>query len=342
MWDQPNRSTDACALFAQGTYSYSPKWHVTLGYRYSDETKEDKGGNTYLYNSGYACDIEGGNCPRSDYNALPADYFENPYVYPETSANDNKGSWDHHDFRVGLDYQKSENTLLYSYLATGFKAGGIGDVFMETNPRTGEEINVRTSFEPEEVTTLELGFKTRLLDRKLDLRGAYFYSDYENMQYASVGAIAYTERWQALRDESGEYVRDEWGNIVFGWVARAGRRLLHPERPRGPDPGLRVRVRLASLDRRPDQRLCDLAGHEDLGRLGHQVELRPRLLLRSRLRVRAGRGEPGAAGQPQGQRAGRFADRSSSTSPWITPSCTRSPTRRSFPGSRTTGRTTPT
>jgi len=191
---------------------------VTLGYRYSDETKEDKGGNTYLYNSAYACDVAGGNCPRSEYNALPVDYFDNPDVYTETSANDNKGSWDHHDFRVGLDYQKSENTLWYGYLATGFKAGGIGDVFNETNPRTGEEINVRTSFEPEEVTTLELGFKTRLLDRKLDLRGNYFYTDYENMQYASVGAIAYTERWQALRDENGDYVRDDWGNIVFGWV----------------------------------------------------------------------------------------------------------------------------
>ena len=47
LFDQPDRSTSAGALFAQGTYSYSPKWHLTIGYRYSDETKEDQGGRTY-------------------------------------------------------------------------------------------------------------------------------------------------------------------------------------------------------------------------------------------------------------------------------------------------------
>jgi len=150
---------------------------------------------------------------------LPVDYFENPDFYPAVSPNDNSDSWKHHDWRIGLDYDKNENTLLYAYLATGFKAGGIGDVFAEINPRTGEEINVRTAFEPEEVTTLELGFKQRLLDRKLELRGAYFFSDYEKMQYASVGAIAYTERWLPLQDENGDPIQDPFGNIVFGWVS---------------------------------------------------------------------------------------------------------------------------
>jgi iron complex outermembrane receptor protein len=38
------------------------------------------------------------------------------------------------------------------------------------------------------------------------------------MQYASVGAIAFTERFQPLRDMNGDFVRDEFGNIVFGFV----------------------------------------------------------------------------------------------------------------------------
>ncbi len=216
MWDQPDRSTDAWALFAQGTYSFTDQWHLTLGYRHSDETKEDQGGRTYT------CTNDNGCAPgwwmRETLNSLPADYFHNRDVYPEFSANDNKGSWDHDDWRLGVDFDLNQNHLLYTYLATGFKAGGIGDVFHETNPRTGEEINVQTSFEPEEVLTWELGFKSRLFNDRLSLRGAYFYTDYEDMQYASVGAIAFTDRWEALLDDDGQPILDPNGEPVFGWV----------------------------------------------------------------------------------------------------------------------------
>jgi iron complex outermembrane receptor protein len=214
-WDQPNRTTDAWALFGQGTYSFTNQWHLTLGYRHSDETREDTGGRTYICNSGNGCVQE---YERAALNDLPADYYEDPSVYPEYNDNDNKGSWDHDDWRIGLDWDLSPSTLLYSYLASGFKSGGIGDVFYEINPRTGEEINVRTQYGPEEVLTWELGFKTRLANDKLSLRGAYFFTDYDDMQYASVGAIAITERWQALRDENGEPILDENGDPVFGWV----------------------------------------------------------------------------------------------------------------------------
>jgi iron complex outermembrane receptor protein len=224
LWDQPDRSTNASALFAQGTLALSPEWYLSLGYRYSDETKEDKGGTTYTCSAGGCAPNDR---DREGLNELPVDYFENTDIYTSNSANDNKGSWQHSDWRIGLDFDK-DNTLLYTYLATGFKAGGIGDVFNETNPRTGEEINVRTTFEPEEVVTLEVGFKQRFPRSKLDLRGAYFHTDYDDMQYASVGAIAFTERYQALRDQFGNLIRHPDcppdvpprpdGAICFGFV----------------------------------------------------------------------------------------------------------------------------
>jgi iron complex outermembrane receptor protein len=230
LFDQPDRSTTAGAIFAQGTYSYSDKWHLTIGGRYSDETKEDKGGVTYICNvaNGCASDEIGPvtidfaqRFDREDLAAVPKDFFEDPSIYPDFSRNDNKGSWSHTDWRVGLDYQKSEDTLLYAYLATGFKSGGIGDVFegtvvdgdFDADGRpiivSTEDIFVRTDFDQEEVTTLELGHKQRLLDGKLELRGAYFYSDYENMQYASVGSIAFTERLEFVKDINGDPVDED-------------------------------------------------------------------------------------------------------------------------------------
>jgi iron complex outermembrane recepter protein len=215
-WLQPDRSTDAWSVFTQGTYEINKRWHVTGGLRHSDETKEDKGGRTYTCTNDNGC--APGWWSRSSLNSLPTNYFEDPAKYPSFSANDNKGSWDHNDWRIGLDYQLNDNSLLYTYLATGFKSGGIGDVFHQTNPRTMEEINVRTEFGPEEVTTLELGFKNRLFEGMLNLSGAYFYSDYTDMQYASVGAIAMTDRWEVLLADDGQPILDDNGDPTFGWV----------------------------------------------------------------------------------------------------------------------------
>ena len=215
-WLQPDRSTDAWSAFTQGTFSINKQWHITGGLRHSDETKEDKGGRTYTCTNDNGC--APGWWTRSALNNLPADYFHNVSVYPNFTANDNKGSWDHDDWRLGVDYQLNDNSLLYSYFATGFKSGGIGDVFHQTNPRTGEEINVRTEYGPEEVATLELGFKNRLLGGALNLSGAFFHSDYQDMQYASVGAIAMTDRWEVLRGEDEQPILDENGDPVFGWV----------------------------------------------------------------------------------------------------------------------------
>ncbi len=237
-WDQPNRSSTAGAVFFQGTYSYSDKWHLTIGSRFSDEIKQDRGGTTRICNWFLDCagELDRGTIngaqgfDRESLNGLPANYFENPSVYGEPTANDNKNSWTHADYRVGLDYQRDENTLLYGYLATGFKAGGIGDVF-EGNVVDGdvdddgfpivisaENIIISTSYDPEEVTTLELGFKSSLLDRKLELRGALFYSDYEDMQYAAVGSLAFTENWQQFYDINNEPILDENGRPIFGWA----------------------------------------------------------------------------------------------------------------------------
>jgi iron complex outermembrane receptor protein len=254
LWDQPDRSSDASALFAQGTYSFTNQWHLTLGGRYSDETKEDVGGKSYICNVANGCaspeikgtPVNGGQMgfDREVLNTLPTDYFADPSRYTDDNgtpddptddflvfnANDNEGSWNHTDWRVGLDYQWNENTLLYSYLATGFKAGGIGDVFEGTIVDgdvgengipfviSAETTTLRTAYNPEEVTTLELGFKQRFLDGKLELRGAYFFSDYENMQYASVGSLAWTEKWLPVLDLNGDPIDDDGfpGND-FAW-----------------------------------------------------------------------------------------------------------------------------
>ena len=213
-WDQPDRTADAWAAFAQGTYDLTDSFHLTLGARYSDETKEDVGGTTYTCTNDNGCAPGWWN--RDALNALPGDAWWDTSVYPESSGNDNKGSWTHTDWRVGVDWDVTDETMLYAYVASGFKAGGIGDVFRETNPRTGELIEVETKFDPEEVTTYELGAKSSF--ENLNVMATYFFSDYNDMQYASVGAIAITDRWVALLDDDDRPILDPiTGEPVFGW-----------------------------------------------------------------------------------------------------------------------------
>ncbi|MBD3585910.1 TonB-dependent receptor [Salinimonas sp. HHU 13199] len=214
-WDQPDRSTDAYALFGQATYDLTSDLHLTLGYRFSDETKEDDGGRTYR------CSNAGGCAPgwlnRTTLNELPVDYFEDPAIYESYFANDNKGSWTHHDFRVGLDYDLTDKTMIYSYVASGFKAGGIGDVYEVVNDRTGDTTRFETTFDPEEVLTWEVGAKSSLWDDSLNLQAVFFYTDYTDMQYASVGSIGNVERLSPVEDDSGAPVLDDNGEPVLDY-----------------------------------------------------------------------------------------------------------------------------
>lgn len=214
-WDQPDRSTDAFAAFGQATYNLSEDLHLTLGYRFSDETKEDVGGKTLRCSNADGC--APGWFNRTILSELPTNAFENPAIYQSSFANDNKGSWQNSDFRLGLDYDFSENTMVYGYVASGFKAGGIGDVFEVVNDRTGEVQRFETQFDPEQVLTYELGTKTSLLDNSLNLQAVFFYTDYQDMQYASVGSIGNVERLAAIENPDGSPVLDQNGQPVLDY-----------------------------------------------------------------------------------------------------------------------------
>lgn len=214
-WDQPNRSTDAFAAFGQATYNLTPSTHLTLGYRFSDETKQDKGGRTLRCSNADGC--APGWFNRTQLSNLPTNAFENPALYKSSFANDNKGNWRHQDFRLGLDYDLDSNTMVYGYVASGFKAGGIGDVFEVVNDRTGKVQRFETQFDPEEVLTYEVGTKTSLFDNSLNLQGVFFYTDYSDMQYASVGSIGNVERLAAVENPDGSPVLDANGKPVLDY-----------------------------------------------------------------------------------------------------------------------------
>ncbi len=78
------------------------------------------------------------------------------------------------DYRLTADYRISPEVLVYATTSTGYKAGG-------ANPRPFNADQAR-SFDPETVTTYELGIKTDLFDRKLRLNVTGFYNELKDAQ----------------------------------------------------------------------------------------------------------------------------------------------------------------
>lgn len=240
-WDQPNRTLESEAVFGQGTYELTEKLFLTAGYRYSKDTKQDVGGHNLSCNRDWSLGEADAGFPgcypawvwadgldADDYfNQYSADHFANPDIYTVATNNDTKGSWSDSNFRLGLDYDLTDDVMVYGYVADGFKSGGIGDVVVETvqDPETGEyvldengnEIQIRhdSNYAPESVTTYELGAKGSFFDGSLNLAATYFFSDYTDMQLAAPESVydVYSEDMNPASDTFGEIITN--GVVVY-------------------------------------------------------------------------------------------------------------------------------
>jgi len=72
-------------------------------------------------------------------------------------------------WRAALDYRLSEDAMVYGSVATGYRAGGF-------------DINTGDPFETEEAETIEIGTKLTLMDGRMRVNAAYFFSSYDNLQ----------------------------------------------------------------------------------------------------------------------------------------------------------------
>jgi iron complex outermembrane receptor protein len=100
--------------------------------------------------------------------------------------------------RASISYQPDANNTIYASYARGFKGGGFDPRGLSTAApdlngngiREANEIYDYFLFEPEQVTSYEIGYKADLFDRRLRLAIAGFYADYTDVQVpGSVGAV---------------------------------------------------------------------------------------------------------------------------------------------------------
>jgi iron complex outermembrane recepter protein len=142
--DQAEERTHSVAGYLQATQALPGDNKLTLGLRYTTETRTLVGVQT-----GY---LRG--------------------VTPVSLANVNT-SIDNHTptWRIAFDHKFADDVLGYISYNRGFKSGGYNVVAPALAP-----------YQPEKLDAYELGVKTQFLERRLTLNTAAFYYDYKNIQ----------------------------------------------------------------------------------------------------------------------------------------------------------------
>ncbi|NVJ60079.1 MAG: TonB-dependent receptor [Gammaproteobacteria bacterium] len=205
---QPERLLDSKAIFGQTTWHASDKWHYTLGFRYTEDTRQDRGGRNYGCFGGGGCSFSRGLIPFDGWPQTPGQtdelllpQFTSADLLPGMGAqdrlnnyqlfdvNDNKESFYNANWRIGVDYDMAKNSYVYAYAATGSKAGAFGDGVDVCRCGRVEIFE----YEPEEVLNYEIGFKGDFLDRKLRLTVAAFLTDFTNKQVTQFRTVGFVE-----------------------------------------------------------------------------------------------------------------------------------------------------
>ena len=142
-------NADTKALFSHLSFMVTDRFTVNAGLRYTDEHKD------YTFTR------------RTRTGAL----------HPALGAIDGVTTnydGDKFDYRLNFQFQWNPSLMTYAQVATGFKGGGV-------SPRPFSPGQARP-FNPEELTSYEVGMKSDLFDRRLRLNVAGFFSDYTDMQ----------------------------------------------------------------------------------------------------------------------------------------------------------------
>jgi iron complex outermembrane receptor protein len=181
-----NTSNDNYAFFLHTTYDFTHKIAATVGVRYTHEEKSLIQFDT---------DIVTGE------------------ILPSSLDRDEEGTWESWTPRFGLDFRVSDEVLIYASASKGFKSGGFNGR-SQNRPRFDV-------YDPEELWSYEIGFKSEWFDNRFRLNGAVFFNEYDGIQFTASDV-----------DDEGNAVFQltnagdaEISGVELEFIARLGERL---------------------------------------------------------------------------------------------------------------------
>jgi iron complex outermembrane receptor protein len=138
-----NPQRKSLSFYGQTTFPFSDTVRLVTGLRYTDDEVESTVSN----------------------------FFTSDPSFINPSTEDITG-------RIAVEWDSSDDTLLYASYTRGLKPGGSNLTFSD-----GTEALVRESFEDETIDAYEVGLKTEFLNNRVRANIAAFYYDYTNLQF---------------------------------------------------------------------------------------------------------------------------------------------------------------
>jgi len=180
--DGPNTlATENYAVFGQLDFRPVEQFGITVGGRYTHEKKSFEGGQGDANGLTYKILQQLGvpECativPISEACRIAAGYPVpgEPLRYYVAGTQHKK--FNNFSPKIGLQYYPTDDIMVYASWSKGYKTGG-------WTTRLSDPLDYAPDFNEEKATTWELGAKTTLLDRRLQLNGAVFQTDYKGIQ----------------------------------------------------------------------------------------------------------------------------------------------------------------
>lgn len=163
------------------------------------------------------------------------------------------------DFRIGTDYDLTDDNLLYLMFSTGHQSGGFNDTAKVNG------MLLSPTYDPESIYATEVGSKNSFLDGRLIANFAAFWYHYTNQQFTSIVELQDTGESDAVAASSLRYnaaksrvlgaEAEITGRLPSGFRARVAATLLDAQITSGKVADTRVGYGAG------DQPVVDLEGH---------------------------------------------------------------------------------
>ena len=178
-WDRVgDYLSDSTGLFVNATYALTDNVRLLGGYRYAEDTKTKK--------------------DQLDWSVWPP--------VPAAGTGE-EGEWDDDLWKLGVEFDVSDDSMAFAQVSTGYRAGGINFI----------ADNVPLTYDPETVTAYELGYKSTWLDNTLVFNTALYYNAYEDMQAQSFAILGEDNVVSEFTESGGEV--DTWGaEFEVNWL----------------------------------------------------------------------------------------------------------------------------
>lgn len=170
---QRGATDESVAVFGQATWTppiLDDRLDLTFGARWTEETKD-------VHSVWVDRDVYDANPADPSSGAFVRDAQGNPVFSPsgDLMPLQEKDSWSEVTPMAVAAWHFSDAVNGYAKISTGFKSGGFNGV--ATTNRAFE-----TPFDPETMTTYELGLKSRLWENRAQLNLSVFHNDYSDFQ----------------------------------------------------------------------------------------------------------------------------------------------------------------